>query len=255
MKSMVHIARYTILEAYRSKVFTTTLLISLCILAISFFIQELAITDSLRFQVTFFAGFSRLSAMFIVSLYILLAIHREFNDKGLDLLLALALPRWSLIAGKLLGFFTLSFFITLLFCAPLYFMTSALAALAWSFSLLLELLLISTLSLFCAVTCNQFLPATALVLGYYFLARNMNAIELMSLHAITAADSSWLWLTQLLVKLLTYVVPALDLWTSSSWLVNTPPSTYTILLITTNALIISLVLFYSTLFDFYRRNI
>ena len=83
-----------------------TLLLTLCVLlGASLFIRELAVTESARFQTGFYAAAARLCAVFITSLYVLASITREFNDKGLEVLLALDLPRSHYICGKLAGFY------------------------------------------------------------------------------------------------------------------------------------------------------
>ena len=70
----------------------------------SFFVEQIAITESARFQTGFYAAAARFAAVFIVALHVLASVAREFDDKGLDMLLALDLPRSHYVLGKLAGF-------------------------------------------------------------------------------------------------------------------------------------------------------
>ena len=72
------------------------------------------------------------------SAHVLGSITREFNDKGIDALLALDLPRSHYILGKLGGFLAIAAVVALITCVPLLLQTSAVAVLQWSVALALE---------------------------------------------------------------------------------------------------------------------
>ena len=84
------------------------------------------------------------------------------------------------------------------------------AALPWGVSLMLELAIMSTLSLFCILTFTQLMPAASFVCGFYLLARSVTAIRLMKETPIVGGDSwphqtiSWL------VDVFALVLPAFD---------------------------------------------
>ena len=97
------IARYTMLEALRTRFAVLALAIIGVTLAGSFFIREIAITESARFQTAFYAASVRFAAVFVAALYAIASVSREFQDKGLDVALALDLPRSHYVLGKLAG--------------------------------------------------------------------------------------------------------------------------------------------------------
>src|SRR4051794_25937652 len=102
------IARYTVLEAVRTRLPLLALACVAILLAASFFVREIAITESARFQTAFYAAAMRFAAVFIATLYSVASIAREFQDKGLDVMLALDLPRSHYIVGKLAGFLVIA---------------------------------------------------------------------------------------------------------------------------------------------------
>ena len=63
-----------------------------------------AITETTRLQTGFLAASARMAVVFVLCLHVASSMVREFNDKGVDLLLSLDLPRAGYFFGKLLGF-------------------------------------------------------------------------------------------------------------------------------------------------------
>ena len=113
------IARYTLLEALRTRLPVLVLITVSVLLMASFFVESIAVTEGDRFQTGFYAAGMRLAGVFIAGLYVLVSVTREFNDKGLDMLLALDLPREHYILGKLAGFLAIAGLIAAAACLPL----------------------------------------------------------------------------------------------------------------------------------------
>ncbi len=251
------IGKYTALEAVRTRVPATALLTLLALLGASLFVRELAVTETVRFQTGFYAGAARLCAVFAASLYVIASITREFNDKGLEVLLALDVPRSHYICGKLAGFTLTATVIALILSLPLWALAlaPAPAVLMWTVSLVIELMLVVALSLFCIVTFSQLLPAAGFVAACYLLARSVTAMRLMSAHPVTGQDSLSHQVTRGLVESLAYLMPALDRWTQTAWLVDAAPEMSVLSGIAAQGLICVILLAAATLFDFYRRSL
>ena len=254
-KHIITIGRYTALEAVRTRLPLLAALALALLLCASFFVRELAVTESLRFQIGFYAGAARLCAVFMVSLYVLASIAREFNDKGLEVALALDLPRSHYIFGKLAGFMLAAAAMAVILALPLWILTSAPAAALWTASLAIELGLIVVLSLFCIVTFNHLLPAAGFVAAFYLLARSVTAMRLISANPVSGQDTLSHQFTGALTEGLGYLIPALDRWTETAWLVNAAPDPATLLAIAGQGAIYIALLTMATLFDFYRRSL
>ena len=249
------IGRYTAFEALRTRVPATALLTLCLLLGASLFIRELAVTESARFQTGFYAAAARLCAVFITALYVLSSISREFNDKGLEMLLALDVPRSHYICGKLAGFMLVALALAVILALPLWVLAPAPAVWLWTVSLAIELALVAALSLFCIVTFSQLLPAAGFVAACYLLARSLTAMRLMSANPVAGQDTLSHQVTRALVEGLGYLMPTLDRWTETAWLVNAAPDPSALLAIVTQGAIYIGLLAAATLFDFYRRSL
>lgn len=249
------IGRYTALEAIRTRLPLTAMLVLALLFGTSLFIRELAVTESARFQLGLYAASARLCAVFIAGLHVLASITREFHDKGLEVQLALDVPRSHYICGKLAGFTVAALFIGILFSLPVWALAPPAAAWLWTVSLAVELALIVALSLFCIVTFNHLLPAAGFVAAFYLLARSMTALRLISANPLSGPDTLSHQVTAALVEGLGYLIPALDRWTETAWLVSAAPEAAVLPAIFTQGCIYLSLLTAATLFDFYRRSL
>jgi ABC-type transport system involved in multi-copper enzyme maturation permease subunit len=249
------IGKYTALEALRTRVPATAMLALVLLVCASLFIRELAVFDAMRFQTGFYAAAARLVAVFLTSVYALASITREFNDKGLEVVLALDVPRTHYICGKLAGFMVVAMFIAVVMSLPLWILAPAGAACTWTASLMIELALIAALSLFCVVTFSQLLPAAGFVAAFYLLARCITAMRLMGAHPISGEDTPSQQFASALVEGLGYLLPTLDQWTATSWLVDSPPEPVQLLGIFLQGMVYLTLLTAAALFDFHRRSL
>jgi ABC-type transport system involved in multi-copper enzyme maturation permease subunit len=248
------IARYTLLEALRTRLAALVFVTLLVMLAASFFVETISITEGARFQAGFYAAGMRIASVFIAAVTVLVSITREFNDKGLDVLLALDLPRSHYILGKLAGFLALSILIAAAAALPLAWLAPGSAALQWAISLAAELAIVTAFALFCVITFNQLTPAASFVLAFYVLGRALTAIRLISAHPLSGADTLSHQAIQLVVDGLALVVPALDQWTRTEWLVNQQAGWSALLELAGLSALYVALLAAATMFDFYRKN-
>lgn len=248
------IARYTLLEALRTRLPALVGATLFALLAASLFIESISVTEGARFQAGFYASGSRLACVFIVAITVLVSVARELNDKGTEVQLALDLPRSHYLLGKLAGFLAIAFLIALATSLPLAWLADPQAAAQWMISLGLELSVVATLALFCIITFNQLTPAASFVLGFYLLARSLTAIRLMGAHPIAGSDSLSHQVIQFLVENLALVMPALDAWTRTAWLVNEPAAWSSLLQLAGQAALYVALLAAAAMFDFYRKN-
>ena len=248
------ITRFTLLEALRTRL-PWLVLATLCLAVLgSLFVKQIAITETARLQTAFLAASLRLAAVFILGLYISSSMVREFNDKGLELLLSLDLPRAAYAGGKFLGFCLIALLMAALICLPISFLSPLPAVLLWGISLALELWIVAALSLFCIITFTQIMPATSFVLAFYILARAITAIRLISGSALLDQSSLSHQVTAFLVDSLWFLLPSLNLFTQTAWLVNQAEWRLILPIMVQSAIYISL-LAGAALFDFYRRDL
>jgi hypothetical protein len=248
------IARFTLLEAARARLPHLLGAVIVLMIATSLFVHEIAVTESTRMQAGVYASSTRLASVFIAGFYVLASVSREFNDKGLDIALALDLPRSHYILGKLAGFLLVGICLAAAACLPLVIVAPLDAALKWGAALALELGIVIALSLFCTVTFRHMIAAASFVMAFYLLARTLTAIRLISAHPVTGGGSAGHDLLSLLAEGLAFVVPALDRWTQTGWLVNQPANWLDIGALLVQSVIYIAFLTAAATFDFYRKS-
>jgi ABC-type transport system involved in multi-copper enzyme maturation permease subunit len=248
------IARYTVLEAVRTRLPLLTLACIALLLAASFFVREIAIAESARFQTAFYAASVRFAIVFVAALYSVASIAREFQDKGLDVMLALDLPRSHYIVGKLAGFAAIGVVLAIAVALPLVPLAGLPAASAWCVSLAIEVAVVVSFSVFCAVTFNQLMPALSMVMAFYLVARALTAMRLIGANPIAGAKELSHQVMTWLVEGLALIVPALDEWTRTAWLVDAGAAWTALPGIAAHGALFVTVLAAAAVFDMHRKN-
>jgi hypothetical protein len=222
---------------------------------LSLFVKELAITESSRVQIAFLAALTRLAAVFITSLHIVSSLAREFNDRVVDLTLALELPRASYILGRFAGYAAVAMALAAGAGLLLVPFTQGLGLLVWTSTLVLELWIVSALSVFCIITFSQVMPAASFVLSFYLLARSISAMQLISASPLLADRSLAHGFAAWLLNTLAYLLPGLDRFGETAWLVDGGASIASFGNAVGQTLAYVPLLISAALFDFYRRNV
>jgi ABC-type transport system involved in multi-copper enzyme maturation permease subunit len=254
MQQLLAISHYTLLEARRARLLLLFAAALGAVSSLAFFVSELAVIESLRMQATFYAAGARLAAVFIVAVHVIGSVTREFDDKGLDALLALDLPRSHYILGKLGGFLMMGVVVGAIACLPLLWMAPVAGTAQWGLALALELSVVIAFALFCVITFGQFMPSAALVLAFYVLARSLTAIRLMSANPVSGADTLSHEIGRWMIEGLALITPALDRWPQITWLIDAPASWHAVLMLLLEAALYVALLAGAAMVDFHRRN-
>jgi hypothetical protein len=232
--------------------------LSLLVVAISFglveFIGDLAITEHRVTQVAVLAAFLRISAVVIITMFVVSSTIRELQDKTLEMILAMPIHRAAYYLGKLTGFIQIAGMVALMFGAMLLLYASADQVLIWSVSLLLELVLVVALGLVMLFTFNQVPAAISGVFVIYAASRTATSIYLMAKYPIIAPTSLAQKFMDGFVELLTWLLPDLHRFTQTEWLAHNTASFGDLLPVAGQTLIYLALLSSIALFDFYRKN-
>jgi ABC-type transport system involved in multi-copper enzyme maturation permease subunit len=255
MKKIRIIARFTLLEALRTRLPWMALAVLVLLFLASLFVQHISIAEASRMQTGFLAAASRLAMVFMLSLHIASSVVREFNDKGVDLLLSMDLPRSGYYLGRLLGFSAIACLLALVTALVILAVLPEPQVLVWGLSLALELVLVSALTLFCVLTFAQIMPAISFVIAFYLLARSIRSVQLLSESPLIPPES---WSSQAvgwLVDALSWLLPDLGQFTSTAWIVDHTLDGMALLWVGAQALLYSTLLVLAGLFDLYRKNL
>ena len=251
---MFTIARYTLLEASRNRLLRVMAIVVLALFGLTEFIGELSIMETSQVQAAISSSILRVFSITITCVFVVSAVMREINDKGVETILSLPAPRYQYLAGKLFGFAGLSLLISIMAGIPLFLYAPAAQVIYWCFSLCCEQILMATLSLVCLLTFSGLPQALLAVMAFYLLSRSMEAIILLSASPIlTSGTVTWEFI-HFVVIALALLLPDLHAFTRSDWLVYGVESSE-IQAILIQTLLYLTVLLSGGLFDLYRKNL
>ncbi len=249
------IAAYTFLEAVRNRLIWLVIAFMVVAFSLAEFLGEVAITETIQFQSAFLGASLRGFAVFMVSLFVITSMVRELNDKGLELVLSLPIPRASYFLGKLAGFSLLAGLTSLLcsLCLLIYVPASQVAL--WGVSLAMELLIVTAFSLLCLFTFSHVTLALSVVMGFYLLSRTISAIQLIGTGPLAETSTLSQQVINAFLGGLAFVLPELHNFTISEWLVYHTGSWATLAPLAGQSLIYVGLISAAALFDLYRKNL
>jgi len=220
LQTSITLAHHLLLMAWRTRFFVVLGLILLTLLGLSIFAGLLAISEHAEFQVSLLAASMRLFIVYLLSVWLISHVLHEFNNKNLYLLLALPMPRQGYLLGKFFGVLILALLCAILASSLLLFYSASwYSVLLWGLSFTCELLMMGTVSLLCALSFRHTSLALTAALAFYMLARSMQGFLNLGEHLLQPNNS---WLDQGIsgfLSLLALMLPSLDRFSNSAWLV------------------------------------
>lgn len=252
--STATVARYVLIEAWRSGL---PWLAAACVfgaLGLSGFLSQVAITEGAALQITACAALLRGCAVFLIAAHVVASAVREANDKGLELAFALPIARSAWYLGKVIGFACAGALLAALFGLLLLAWSAPAPLLAWVLSLAAEAALVAAAALFFASALGQTVTAIAATAGLYLLARSISAIQAIAggpLAGDSLAGQTAHWLADALGLLL----PRLDGVARGDWLLYGAPPAAELAQSLAGLGIYVLLLTAAGLFDVNRRNL
>jgi hypothetical protein len=247
------LARLCLVEARRGGLPWLAAAALLAALSLAAFLSEVAITESRSLQLAVLAAVLRASAVFFVAAQVAASTLREINDKGLELMLSLPLPRATHYLGRLAGFGACAVALAAAFSLALLPWAPPAAVALWGLSLACEAALVAAAALFFAMTLAQLVPAIAATTGLYLLARSVAAIQAIAAGPL-ALDSTLTRLAGLALDGVALLLPRLDAVTRTEWLLYGAPAAGAYALALGSLVLYALLLAAAGLFDFHRRN-
>ena len=254
IQPILTIARFTLIESIKNRLFTVVVLGVICLFGLTQFIGELAVTETIQIQSAITGMILRLFSVFIICIFVITSTIREFNDKGFELIISLPVNRYSYLAGKMLGFGLLSVFIAIIICIPLALIGTSAQLMLWCFSLICELWILTALSLLCLITFKNVTSALSSVVAFYLLARTIGTIQLIGGSPILETTAISHKLINMVVDIIAVLLPALDQFSKTEWLVYGGGGGSEYMFVAGQTLIYVTLLFAAACFDLHRKN-
>lgn len=252
MRAIVIIARTVLQESLRTRLWLVYSLVLLVCLGAAWFAGQLTLTDSERTRIIVLATLLRPLLAAQLVLHIAAAVHREVQERGLDMLLAAGLPVHRLILGRLLGYSLMAAMMGLGAGVALFAMGAQPELLNWVIGLVCELSLLAALSLAVSIAFRQVASSALATAAFYVLGHSLGAILLMARHPLASPGSADAFPVQWPVEAIAWLIPRLDLFGSADWLAGLRPGHLLPVLLQT--MIYLFVLFAVTALDLKRKR-
>ncbi|MEJ2061260.1 MAG: hypothetical protein P8Y64_12370 [Gammaproteobacteria bacterium] len=211
--------RLVLLEARSSRLLWLAIVVVVLSLGLAGFAGSLALTDQRSIEAGLLGSVLRGAAVLLVMLFVLSGLARDFEQRFIEVGLALPVSRGAFYLGRLGGYLLVSSGLVLLLTLPLWFVAKIDMVLLWALSLLVELWLVSALAMFFGMTLRHLTSSFMATLGAYLLARVGAVLEAMAVAAASQPDATWSdHLSGRLAQGVMWFVPDLGHFARSEWL-------------------------------------
>jgi hypothetical protein len=230
------IVRMTVLEALRNRLLWVLAALCGAALLLANLLGQVALTEARQLQAAVLAAALRPAGALLVAVCVTMSLARESADRGRELLLAMAMPRTVYLLGRLAGFMLVALLpaiasglVLLPFSQPLW----------WTVSLAGELWIVAAFSLFCALSMRHALAAVA---AFYLLARSVSTLQLLGGR-------------NTVVDVVAALVPHLDAYTRTEWLLYQPPAPPVLAAMAGQTIIAMALITSAALVDLHRKEL
>jgi hypothetical protein len=246
--------RYILITALRDWLFLGLMIGVLFATGISAILGGTAFLEEQEMTLTFASGAARVILMIGLIVFVCFHIRNAFDTKEIDVILSRPISRTSLVVAYWLGFSLVSLLLTLPLAGILALIGVAnwSGYLGWTASLLLEGGLVVALALFSAFTLRSAVASVLACMGFYVLSRMMEFFVLTAQSGF--AHGKQYELFSYILTVISTMVPRLDLFTKSEWLVYGFNTSQEWIVFVTQAAIFVPLLLLATIADFRRKQ-
>ena len=248
--------RYVLLTATRDRLFFGLLIAVIAAAYISSVLGSTAMLEPEQMTLSFTAASARVILMVGIIVFIGFHMRNAFDAKEIDVLLSRPISRTSLVISYWLGFAAVATCLVLPTVALIYFVQvlNMTGYLLWAVSLLLESWLVVTISLFAALTIRSGVGTVLASLAIYALSRMMgfflSTTKSGVLFQAEEANIASTWV----MKAISIIVPRLDFFAHSNWLIYGAKSYDDLFLFLVQAAVFIPLLLAAAVIDFKRKQ-
>jgi hypothetical protein len=137
---------------------------------------------------------------------------------------------------------------------PLALFAPAPRVILWGLSLACELLIVTSVSLFCVLSLAQVISALSAVTGFYLLSRAIGALQIIAANPLSDNTVLSQQFINLAIEAIAFLLPGLDRMTQTGWLIYNTPTPAEIMGLLAQTAVYLLLLCGAALFDLQRKN-
>lgn len=249
---MIATLKFVLLTALRDRLFAGLFTLVAAGFAMAIYLGDAALVEKGQTTVVYAGGATRM--ILILGLVIFQAFHiqRLYETREIEAVLSRAISRERFIVAYWGGFAV----VALLLAAPIIalvmlFQSSLEGAIWWSVSLVLEALIVIAFAVFAGITMEKAVPAVFATVGFYALSRLMSFFLAISASTPAAGINA---ITVPLSDMMSLLVPRLDLFAQTRWLVYGPSDIDSMVVLVAQAVLYISLLLFAAMFDLRRKR-
>ncbi len=211
--------RYILITALRDWLFIGLLIGVLFATGISAALGGTAFIEERAMTIAFAAGSSRIILMVGLIVFVCFHIRNAFDTKEIDVILSRPISRGNLVVAYWLGFSCVALLLTIPVVAIIGLIGAGNVSgfIGWSVSLFMEGALVVALALFAAFTMRSAVTSVLACMGFYVLSRMMIFFVMTAQSGVVHGKQYEL--LKYVLSTISTIVPRLDFFSKSEWLV------------------------------------
>lgn len=221
---MLTLMRYVLLTAMRDRLFMGLWVVVVLVYGLAIFIGNTALSEQSAMAVALFAGASRIVLVIGLTVFACFHVQRAFDYREIDAILAKPISRTQFVGGYAAGFSVLAGMMLIpVMCLCVTFSqtwTQGMGLLIWGSSLLLEAMIVVIFGLLTALIIRSAFASVLATCGFYIIARLIGFFlaAMENPTSMIGNGDKWQQLLLGILKVVSTVIPRLDLFARSEWL-------------------------------------
>ena len=248
--------RYVLLTATRDRLFFGLLISVLVAAYISSVLGSTAMLEPAQMSLSFTAASARVIVMIGLIVFVAFHMRNAFDAREIDVLLSRPISRTSLVLSYWLGFVAVASLLVIptVLLVALIGTLNRTGYLLWSLSLLLESWLVVSISLFAALTMRSGVGTVLASLAMYTISRMMGFFIATTKGGMMFATNDVNIGARWLISGISTIVPRLDFFAKSHWLIYGAKSYEDLTLFLFQAAVFIPLLIAASVIDFKRKQ-
>jgi len=222
--------------------------------SLSVFMGSAAVSESDQFAAVFAAGSLRFAGVIGLVLFAVFHVRRSFDTKDVEFLLSRPISRVTFLFSHAAAFSLLAIVMALVVSAAvamISFHNFGIGHFLWSFSLMVEFIIMINVALFFAMVLPGAASGALAVFGFYVLARLMGQLLGITEGNLSMAGFEFL---SIVFQGISMIIPRLDLMAQTSWLIYGPNGSVGFVFIAAQCVIYTSLVLSAALVDLIRRQ-
>jgi len=248
--------RYILLTALRDWLFAVLMIGVLGCALIAHMLGGTALIETQEMTLSYTSASVRVIIIAGLITFTCFHIRNAFDTKEIDVFLSRPITRSNLVFSYWLGFAVVAVLLVLptVVLLAVQGVINVKGFFFWSASMLIECWLVVAVSLFCAFTLRSAVTSTIASMGFYVVARMMGFFIAMSQTGYIFGQQSLNTVLIYALKLLSIIMPRLDSFARSDWLIYGLNNLGELKLYAIQAVILIPLLIFVTIVDFSRKQ-